>query len=106
MIQTPDAVIIGSGISGAMIAKHLALSGKKVVILEAGQAQPPDVNAYMDRFLTATAKVPEIPYPPDLFDAKGNLTDPATVNAGRPTVLTLNANGPTGKDFGAWQDPK
>jgi choline dehydrogenase-like flavoprotein len=102
IIQNPDAVIVGSGISGALIAKHLAQAGKKVVIIEAGQEQPPDVNSYMNRFLNATAKVPEIPYPPDLFDAKGNLTDPATVNAGRPTVLSLNPNG----GFGAWQDPK
>lgn len=39
-IQNPDAVIVGSGISGAMIAKTLAQAGKKVVILEAGEAQP------------------------------------------------------------------
>ena len=29
---------------------------------------PPDINDYMDRFLRATAKVPESPYPPELFD--------------------------------------
>ena len=107
-IQNPDAVIIGSGISGALIAKHLAQAGKKVVILEAGEAQPPDVNNYMHRFLKATAKVPESPYPPDLFTSpqQTTLTDPGTVNAGRPTVLTLNPNGPPGKNFGDWQDPK
>src|SRR5262249_45481350 len=55
----------------------------------------------MNTFLTATAKVPESPYPPALFTG-GGLTDPATVKAGRPTVLSL---GPKGK-FGDWQDPK
>ncbi len=63
---------------------------------------PPDINGYMDRFLTATAKVPESPYPPELFDPKGELTDPATVNAGRPTVLSLGAKG----KFGDFSDPK
>ncbi|MGH6739146.1 MAG: FAD-dependent oxidoreductase, partial [Bradyrhizobium sp.] len=86
-IQNPDAVIIGSGISGALIAKRLAQAGKTVVILEAGQEQPPDINGYMDRFLNATAKVPESPYPPDIFSNREQtaLTDPASVNAGRPT---------------------
>jgi choline dehydrogenase-like flavoprotein len=94
-------VIVGSGIAGALIAKVLATSGKKVLILEAGEQLPPDINGYMDRFLKATAKVPESPYPPDLFDSKG-LVDPSTVNAGRPTVLSLGAKG----KFGDWQDPK
>jgi glucose dehydrogenase len=103
-IEHPDAVIVGSGISGALIAKHLAQAGKRVVILEAGNEQPPDINNYMHRFLKAVAKVPESPYPPDLFSDRNQttLTEPAMVNAGRPTVLTLNPNG----GFGAWQDPK
>jgi glucose dehydrogenase len=100
-IRDPDVVIVGSGIAGALIAKVLATAGKKVLILEAGEQLPPDINGYMDRFLRATAKVPESPYPPDVFDSKG-LVDPGTVNAGRPTVLSL---GPKGK-FGDWQDPK
>ena len=100
-IIDPDVVIVGSGPAGALIAKQLGLAGRKVLILEAGDRLPPSINSYMERFLNATAKVPESPYQPDLFTG-GNLTDPATVNAGRPTVLTLNPNG----GFGAWQDPK
>jgi choline dehydrogenase-like flavoprotein len=100
-IQDPDVVIVGSGIAGALLAKILSSGGKKVLILEAGEAVPPDINGYMDRFLNATAKVPESPYPPELFGANG-LTDPGTVNAGRPTVLSLGAKG----RFGDWQDPK
>jgi glucose dehydrogenase len=100
-IRDPDVVIVGSGIAGALIAKILATAGKKVLILEAGEAVPPDIKSYMDRFLNATAKVPESPYPPALFGANG-LTDPSTVNAGRPTVLSLGAKG----KFGDWQDPK
>lgn len=104
-IANPDVVIVGSGISGALIAKHLALAGKTVVILEAGEEQPPDINGYMKRFLTSKAKAPESPYPPDIFSdpAQNVFTDPATINAGRPTVLTLNANS---SPFGAWQNPR
>ena len=101
-IRDPDVVIVGSGIAGALIAKVLATGGRKVLILEAGEALPPDINGYMDRFLKAKAKVPESPYPPELFNAKDDLTDPATVNAGRPTVLSLGAKG----RFGDFSDPK
>ena len=62
-----DAVIVGSGISGALIAKMLGQANKEVLILEAGDGVPPDINGYMDRFFSATAKVPESPYPPELF---------------------------------------
>jgi glucose dehydrogenase len=96
-----DALIVGSGISGALIAKALGLANKKVLILEAGEKLPPDIGDYMNRFLTATAKVPESPYAPELFTA-GKLTDPSAVNAGRPSVLSLGPNG----QFGDWQDPK
>jgi choline dehydrogenase-like flavoprotein len=100
-VKPLDAVIVGSGVSGALIAKMLGLANKEVLILEAGEKLPPDINGYMNRFLTADFKVPESPYPPELFTG-GSLTDPATVEAGRPTVLTLGARG----SFGDWKDPK
>ena len=52
----------------------------------------------MHRFYMASAKVPESPYTPELFGSDGQLSDPSTVPAGRPTVLSL---GP--RD---WRDPK
>ena len=95
-----DVAIVGSGIAGALIALRLGAAGKKVVILEAGAGLPPDTNAYMKRFYTAVSKVPEIPYTPDLFTPEGSstLTDPSTLNVGRPSVMTL--------DITTWQDPK
>jgi len=96
-----DAVIVGSGIAGALIAKVLGNAGKKVLMLEAGAAMPADINGYMNRFLNATAKVPESPYTPEVF-TNGKLTDYSKVNAGRPTVLSLNGKG----QFGDWQDPR
>ena len=101
-----DVVIVGSGIAGALIAKQLGLAKKRVVILEAGAELLPDINEYMKRFYNASAKVPEAPYTPELF-TEGRLTDPARVNAGRPTVLSL---GPKTADpkrgFGDWTDPR
>src|SRR6516225_1360362 len=100
-MPNPDVLIVGSGIAGVLIARQLGRAGKKVLILEAGEALPPDINGYMNTFLAAKAKVPESPYPPALFGADG-LTDPGTVNAGRPTVLSLLPKG----GFGDWTDPK
>ena len=51
-----DAVIVGSGISGALIAKVLGRANKKVLILEAGEKLPPDINGYMQRFLMAPTR--------------------------------------------------
>jgi glucose dehydrogenase len=99
-----DVAIIGSGFAGALIANALTSSDKvkKVVILEAGEGIPQSANTYMERFYTASAKVPESPYTPTIFGADGNLRDPGKVTAGRPTVLSL---GP--KDgFGDWTNPR
>ncbi|MFI5021624.1 MAG: GMC family oxidoreductase [Alphaproteobacteria bacterium] len=87
-----DAVIVGSGVAGALVAKQLGGAGKKVLILEAGAPAPTNINAYMKQFYSAPAKVPESPYPPEPF------TDPATLNAGHPSSLTLDA--------ASWQNPK
>lgn len=94
-----DVVIVGAGASGSILAKQLGLAGKKVLLLEAGAGTPPNINAFMQRFYTSVAKTPESPYTPDLFTppGSGNLTDPSTLAAGRPTVLTLRADN--------WQDP-
>jgi glucose dehydrogenase len=89
-----DAIIVGSGVAGALVAKRLAWAGKKVLILEAGPPAPTNFNAYMRQFYSSWSKVPESPYlpNPDLFE------DPATLNVGRPNVLTLTAK--------RWRDPQ
>jgi glucose dehydrogenase len=100
-----DVAIIGSGFAGALIANELGKGRRRVIILEAGEGIPPNINKYMSRFYSASAKVPESPYTPEIFDPsdpKRGLSDPNKVNAGRPTVLSL---GPKGK-FGDWTDPK
>ncbi len=97
--QSYDAVIVGAGISGALIAKQLATQGKKVLIIESGASIPNNIESYMERFYLSSAKVPESPYTP-VFVANqetGTLVDPKTVNAPRPNTLSLNAQN--------WQDP-
>ncbi len=61
---TYDAVIVGAGVSGAMIAKQLGLAGKRVLILEAGDGIPTNIDGFMQRFYMSSAKVPEIPTRP------------------------------------------
>jgi glucose dehydrogenase len=87
-----DVAIVGSGFAGSLIANELSQKGFKVVILEAGPGVQPNVNGYMKRFYTASAKVPESAYPPELFGEPGKLA------AGRPTSLMLDAMN--------WNDPK
>src|SRR6516162_11624885 len=88
-----DVVVVGSGFAGALIANELAKQGKRVVILEAGDGIPTDINEYMRRFYKAAAKVPESAYTPTLFDKDGQFSpeanDPRKMRAGRPTVMTL-----------------
>jgi len=95
-----DVAIVGSGFAGALIANELSQKGIKVIILEAGPGVTPNINDYMRTFYTASAKVPESPFPPKLKqnDSDAKLLDPALVAAGRPTVLSTN-------EF-TWQDPK
>jgi choline dehydrogenase-like flavoprotein len=99
-----DVIIIGSGVSGALLAKHLGTSKKaiKILVMEAGAENQPNNNEYMHRFYEAASKVPESPYTPETVECNsefpGQLVDPATVKAGRPTVLALAKEG--------WREPK
>lgn len=93
-----DLVIVGSGISGSIIAYQLGKQGKKVLILEAGQPVPVDRSGYMRTFFKANAKTPESPYPPTTQDPNAStpnnplgLPNPALENVPRYTVLQVGA---------------
>jgi choline dehydrogenase-like flavoprotein len=61
-----DAVIVGSGVAGAIVAKELSQQGKRVLILEAGEAKDLTLagfQSYIDTFYSAAAKNPNAPYP-------------------------------------------
>lgn len=72
-----DVLIVGAGISGAIMAYKLAQAGKSVLVLDGGPEIPDDRSSYMEQFYLAMAKTPEAPYPamPD---------DPS------PTTLEIN----------------
>jgi choline dehydrogenase-like flavoprotein len=57
-----DVIIVGSGISGALLAAKLSAAGVKVAILEAGARV--DRAEARQRFWNAPIRVPECPYPP------------------------------------------
>jgi choline dehydrogenase-like flavoprotein len=88
-VNTPtwDAVIVGAGIAGALTAYSLASRGKRVLVLDAGPAVPPNRGDYMERFYTAMSKVPESPYP-DIPDVPRPRSDD-------PGTLTTNPADPT-----------
>lgn len=70
--KTYDVVIVGAGIAGAVLAKVLSSAGKRVLLLEAGKQAGIELEAesayanyqsYLNTFYTASAKVPNSPYP-------------------------------------------
>lgn len=82
-----DVVIVGAGVAGAVLAKVLSGAGKNVLLLEAGKQAGIELEAvaayanyqsYLNTFYTATAKVPNSPYP-----------NPKTTPS--PNVLNLGA---------------
>lgn len=114
-----DVVIVGSGISGSIMAKTLTQAGKSVLILEAGLTAGASMKSngsyynymtYLETFFNASAKVPNSPYP-NLKDAPSidvinieaipSPTEPATkgdylVQAGPLPFGSDNWRGPGG----------
>ncbi len=63
-----DAVIIGSGVSGSIIANELSQQGYRILILEAGTGNDfttPGYEAYLSTFYSAVSKDNNAPYPPN-----------------------------------------
>jgi len=61
-----DVVIVGSGISGSIIALQLGQAGKRVLILEAGPGEDATLSGYdryLQRFFAAAEKDNQSPYP-------------------------------------------
>lgn len=63
-----DAVIVGAGVAGALVAKHLTHAGFNVLLLEAGPATAETFDGYSNHIQTfhaANAKGPESAWKPD-----------------------------------------
>ncbi|MFF9276993.1 GMC family oxidoreductase [Streptomyces griseosporeus] len=97
-----DAVIVGGGISGALIAARLSQAGRRVLILEAGPAEDLTLRGYEDylnRFYEAISKDNQAPYPalPNAPMPRG--TDVRHIVPGAPDASAyLVQNGPFATD--------
>jgi choline dehydrogenase-like flavoprotein len=61
-----DAVIVGSGVSGSIVANELSEQGFHVLVLEAGPGEDQTIRGYenyLSRFYEATSKDNNSPYP-------------------------------------------
>jgi glucose dehydrogenase len=88
-----EVVIIGSGLSGALIAARLGEVGIHTLVVEAGK----DAADNLDAFHGASIKIPSAPFPPRAHGLGGDLRDPSYEPVGRPVVLSLGEE--------SWRDP-
>lgn len=61
-----DAVVVGGGMAGSLVAEQLSQAGHTVLILEAGPGKDLDLaeyESYLSRFYGATVKDNQSPYP-------------------------------------------
>lgn len=92
-----DLVVIGGGISGAIIANELAKEGLSILIMESGpEVSPNSRAAYLDTFYKATTKTPESPYPPQPYAPDGTPINPARMAV---------PNATTAQTFGSYALP-
>jgi choline dehydrogenase-like flavoprotein len=97
-----DAVIVGSGISGAIIAAELSKAGQRVLILEAGPGEDATLRGYEDyleRFYATPFKDNQSPYPvtPEAPMPRG--PDVRRIRPGQPDASAyLVQNGPFATD--------
>ena len=86
-----DVVIVGAGITGAILAKSLAAKKKRVLVLEAGTADASNFGSYsqlLDNFYTSQAKVPQSPYPDN-----ANAPQPSELDCEQITPPIPDTNG-------------
>ena len=93
-----DAVVVGGGIAGAIVADQLSRAGHRVLILEAGRAEDLTVKGYQDyvtQFYSAAAKDNQSPYPPNPNAPMPRGSDARPIAPGQPeTSGYLVQNGP------------
>ncbi len=96
--RTYDAVVVGAGVSGAIIAKQLSLQGFSVLVVEAGQGGDLSVQGYeryLDTFYSSVAKDNNAPFPRNPDAPMVRSTDVERLELGKPnTGSYLVQNGP------------
>ena len=98
-----DAVIVGGGIAGSIIADQLSRAGQRVLILEAGLAKDLTISGYEDylsTFYGAVSKDNQSPYPVNPDVPMPRSADVRRVTIGQPeTGGYVVQNGPYATDF-------
>lgn len=93
-----DVVIVGGGIAGATVAKTIAdTGGKRILILEAGRATGMSSDKYashVELFQAALDKVPNAPYPDTLNAPQADVLDIRQVSEQVSTDGYLVQTGP------------
>lgn len=85
--KTYDVVIVGGGISGALVAKKLTQAKKRCLILEAGEGMGNSYEGYLkflDTYHQAIAKIPNAPYPVNPNAPEPLVTDTRRIEPGKP----------------------
>lgn len=97
-----DAVVVGGGISGSIIADELSRAGRRVLVLEAGIGEDHSLDgyeAYLERFYATAAKDNQSPYPINPNAPMPRGTDAHRMWPGQPdTTGYLAQNGPFATD--------
>jgi choline dehydrogenase-like flavoprotein len=97
-----DAVIIGSGVAGSIVAKSLSEQGHHVLIVEAGPAKDMTVagfNQYVDHFHAAVTKDNNAPFPKNANAPSPRSPDTHKLLPGQPgTDGYFVQNGPLALD--------
>jgi choline dehydrogenase-like flavoprotein len=97
-----DAVIVGGGIAGAIMADELRRAGQRVLILEAGSGADMTIKGYEDYLTTfygAVSKDNQSPYPVNPNAPMPRSDDARPIVPGRPdTSGYLVQNGPFSTD--------
>lgn len=98
-----DAVIVGSGIAGSIIADQLSRAGQRVLVLEAGPAEDLTLQGYQEylsRFYSDTSKDNQAPYPHNPNAPMPRSTDVRWIRpGGEPNASAyLVQTGPYGTD--------
>ncbi len=97
-----DAVIVGSGVSGAIIAKELGEQGLRVLVLEAGPGKElslEEYDGYLRRFYSAAGKDNNSPYAANPNAPMPRSGDTRRLTPGEPNSAGyLVQNGPVALD--------